>query len=148
MIDESAIGEIREQNEDPDDQRVDRESAHAAAPPGDHRDFLGDTHHVGLGVLNVAHEARRDVLGIETEKRGIAAEKRHQVKLIGNKAVAVGLDHLDVVGRKMGFDHDLLAGKALAFAGLGHNPAQRKLGFDGGSSGISILFFGFFVSHL
>ena len=125
MIEKSPISEIRKQNEDHDDHHVERDSTRPAAPPtGDHRDFLGDSHHVGLGVLNVADEARRDVLGVETEKRGVAAEKRHQVKLIGNEAVAVGLDHLNVVGGKMSLDHDLLASEPFALAGLGHNLAE------------------------
>ena len=151
MLDEPAIGEIREQNQDHNDQRIERESsAGASAPWGDHRDFLRDSHHVGLGMLHVSDEARRDVLGVETKKRGIAAEERNQVKLIGNKTVAVGLDHLDVVRGKMSLNHDLLASETFALAGLGHNLAQRNLGLGSGSSGIDIgrFVFGFFISHL
>ena len=151
MIEESPISEVREQNEHHDDHYIDRDSARPAAPrAGDHRDFLGDSHHVGLGVLNVANEARGDVLGVETEKRGVAAEERHQVKLIGNEAVAVSLDHLNVMGGQMSLEYDLLASEALALAGLSHNLAERNLGFGGGSSGIGIgrFVFGFFVSHL
>jgi len=125
MIKESPISEIREQNEHHEHQYVKRNSTRPAAPPaGDHRDFLGDSHHVGLGVLHVADEARRDVLGVETEKRGVAAEKRHQVKLVGNEAVAVGLDHLNVMSGQMSLDNDLLASEPLAFAGFGHNFAE------------------------
>lgn len=152
VIEESAISEIREQNHDHDDQRVERESSPggAAPPRGDHRDFLRDPHHVGLGMLNVADEARGDILGVEAEERGIAAEKRHKVEPVGNEAVAVGLDHLDVMGGKMSLDHDLLAGESLAFAGLGYDLAEGNFGFGGGSSRIGIggFVFGFFVSHL
>ena len=92
----------------------------------DHRDLLRDSHHVGLGMLNVADEARSDFLGVETQKSCVAAKKRHQVEPIRKSVVAVGLDHFDVMRRQMSLGGDLLASQAFALAGFGNQVAERR----------------------
>src|SRR5260221_6365703 len=49
-----------------------------------------------LGLLEVADETRHHLLCIKAEEIRIPSKKWKQVKLIGNRVVAIALDHPDV----------------------------------------------------
>lgn len=150
MIYKPAPREICQQDEHRGDQHGEGDSAGDGGPLRDHRDLLRDSHHVGLGMLNVADETGGDFLGVETQERCVSAKKWHQVEPIRNHIVAVGLDHFDVMRRQMSLAGDLLASHAFAFAGLRDDVAERRLRLGAIGSEIRRLKFGFgfLVSHL
>ena len=72
-----------------------------------------------LGFLELNYEARDDFLRIESEENRVAAEERQQVELVGDRVVAVALDHPHVMNRQMRLAHDVVLRKPFAFAGFG-----------------------------
>jgi hypothetical protein len=80
------------------------------------------------------HEARGNILGVESDKSGVPAHEREQVELIGNETVVVGLDRSDVVRRDVGFGSNLLGGVAAALARLGEKLAETCLTAGAASS--------------
>jgi len=136
MLHKLAPREICQQEEHRGDQHDEGDSAGGAGPLRDHRDLLRDSHHVGLGMLNVADETGGDFLGVETQKRCVAAKKWHEVEPIRNQIVVVGLDHFDVMRRQMSLADDLLASHAFAFAGFRNQVAERRLGLGAAGSEI------------
>lgn len=71
-----------------------------------------------LSLLEVTDEARHHFFCVKAEKISVAPEKRQKIKLIGNRVVAVALDHSDVVRGNMCLRGDLLARETVMLARL------------------------------
>ncbi len=75
------------------------------------------------------YEARRHFLGVEGQESRVAAEERHNVKLIGDGIVVAVLDHFHVVRRKAGLARSLLARNPASLASFGDELAERLNSF-------------------